>query len=240
MRLLRELGRVGYVFAPQLVVLLLPVHRVDRNQESENAGPLDVPQKLQTKSTSLVRALDDARYVGDDERARVAHLHDAQIRAERSKGIVGDLRPRRRDDGQQRRLARVRLPNEANVGNELELELERPLLAIFAGLILSRRLMRGRHEPRVSLSTTSAARNQYLVAVRDHFAEMLSRVEIANHCPGRDGQNRVRAGGAGLVRAGSMVPIFRFPAVAIRVVEQRAEIAVGANAHVASAAAITT
>jgi hypothetical protein len=45
-----------------------------------------------------------------------AHPHDAEVRHERREGIVGDLRPRRRDPGDQRRLADVGEADQRHVG----------------------------------------------------------------------------------------------------------------------------
>ena len=72
MRLLGQRRRVGGDLAAQLVVLGLPVHRVDGNQEREKTRPLDVTQELEPEPASFVRAFDDAGNVGDDERASVA------------------------------------------------------------------------------------------------------------------------------------------------------------------------
>ena len=111
-------------------------------RNASSARALDVPQELQPEPLPFVRAFDDARDVGDDERAVVAELHDAEVGRERRERIVGDLGPRGGDDRQQRRLAGVRLADEPDVGDELELELERARLAVLARLILARRLMR--------------------------------------------------------------------------------------------------
>jgi hypothetical protein len=64
MRFLRELFGVLLDLAAQLIVLRLPVFRVDRDEEREQTGALDVPQELQPESLALVRALDDAGNVG--------------------------------------------------------------------------------------------------------------------------------------------------------------------------------
>ena len=142
---------------PQLIVLCLPVHRESiGEQEREHARALDVAQELEAEPLALVRAFDDAGNVGDDERAVVAELHDAEVRRERRERIVGDLGTRRGDHREQRALAGVGLPDEADVGDELELELERATLAFLAGLPLARRLVRSRREERVALPAPAA------------------------------------------------------------------------------------
>src|SRR5207248_3208694 len=153
-------------------------------------------------------------------------------------GIVRDLRPRCRDDRQKRRLPRVRLSDEPDIGDELELELQRPPLSVLARLVLTWRLVRRRHEPGVALPASSGAGDEQLVAVRDHLAQSLSRVEIANHRSRRYRQDRVDTRRAGFVRTGAMIAILRLPTIAVRVIEQRAQIAVGADAHVTAPAAV--
>ena len=48
-------------------------------------------QEARAETTALVRTLDDARYVGHDERVVVAHRDDAEVRFERREGVVGYL-----------------------------------------------------------------------------------------------------------------------------------------------------
>lgn len=52
----------------------------------------DVPEKTMPEAGAVGRTLDQARDVGDDERAEVTHVHDTQIGFERGKWIIGDLR----------------------------------------------------------------------------------------------------------------------------------------------------
>ena len=52
---------------------------------------LDVPQKAIAKPAALVRSFNQARYIGNDKRAEIASINDAQMRLERGERIVGDL-----------------------------------------------------------------------------------------------------------------------------------------------------
>ena len=79
-------------------------------------------------------------HVGDDELAPVGRLHRPEHRRERRERVLGDLRPRVRDAREERRLAGVREPDERGVGEELEAELDLPLLAREADLGEARRL----------------------------------------------------------------------------------------------------
>ena len=115
-------------------------------------------------------------------------LHDAEVGRQRRERIVRDLGTRGRDHRQQRRLAGVRLADEPDVGDELELELQRALLAFLARLPFARRLMRGRGEERVALSASTAARDDDLVAVREHLAERSAPPTSRMMVPGGTGR----------------------------------------------------
>ncbi len=56
-------------------------------------------------------------------------VHHAEIRMESREWIVGHLGPRRRDRTNQCRLTRVRQPEQAHIGNDLQFQFERALLA---------------------------------------------------------------------------------------------------------------
>src|SRR5438309_11905992 len=99
--------------------------------------------------------------------------------------------------------------------------------------------MRRRHEPRITLSAPSSPRDDNLITVVEHLAEELARLLIANDGPRRNGQYSVRSRGARFVRAGAIVAVLGFPLVSVRVVQEGAQVAVAADAHVAASAAIS-
>src|SRR5258708_4246015 len=88
--LLREVDRIRLDLRAKLVELSLPVHRVDRYHEGEDACALDMPEKLKAESLAFVRPFDDTRNVGGGERAGAAHLNDTVDRPERRAQLVGD------------------------------------------------------------------------------------------------------------------------------------------------------
>ena len=82
-------------------------------------------KKAVAESRALVRAFDQPGNVDHHERFFGAEAHDAELRLERRKRIVGDLRARRRDRGEQRRFAGVREADDTAVGEQFELEPQR-------------------------------------------------------------------------------------------------------------------
>ena len=239
MRLLAQLRRVLRDLIAELIVLDLPVEGVDGNEERQQARTLDVPQELQAEPLPLVRPFDDAGDVRHDEGAAVAQLHYAEIRRERRKGVVADLRRGSADDGEQRGLAGVRLAHEPDVRDELELELERDGLSLFSGLPLARTAVHRRGEPGIALASAAAVRDDETVVVGEHLGDHLAGVVIAHHGSRWHGKHDVVARAAGLVRAAAMVATLRLPGVAVGVVQQRGQIVVGANDHIPSLAAVT-
>ena len=100
--------------------------------------------------------------------------HDAEVGFERGERVVGDLRLRRAHRRDQRRLARVREPDERGVGQQLELEPQPALFAVLALLGEARRAPRVRQEPRVAAPALAAPRREPAVAVVHEVGEQLA------------------------------------------------------------------
>ena len=87
----------------------------------QRGAALDVAEELQPEALALAGALDEAGDVGDGE-AHVARLDDAEVRMQGRERVVGDLRARRRDGGDEARLAGRGVADERDVGDGLQLE----------------------------------------------------------------------------------------------------------------------
>ena len=122
----------------------------------QHLGALEVAEELMAEAEAAMRALDQSGHVGDDEAAIVAQADHAEIRRQRGERVVGDLRPRRRDARDERRLAGVGKADEPDVGEQLQLEAEILLLARFARLHLARRAVGGGREVRVAQAAAAA------------------------------------------------------------------------------------
>ena len=90
---------------------------------------------------TFVSAFDETGDVRDDERL-IIDADDAEVRYERSEGIVGNLRLRGADHGDQSRFPGIGQTDDADVGDQLELDEQIALLAGIAGLRESRGLPR--------------------------------------------------------------------------------------------------
>src|SRR6478609_4330457 len=94
----------------------------------QRGATLDVAQEVVAEATALGGTLDQAGHVGDHE-GRLAGGDHAEVGDEGGERVVGDLGPRSRDRGDQRRLAGAREADQADVGDDLELEAYDELVA---------------------------------------------------------------------------------------------------------------
>ena len=122
----------------------------------QRARTLEVREELVPEPDSLARALDQTGHVGDDELAAVGRLEGAEYRLQRRERIVGDLRLRVRDAGEERRLAGVRQADERRVGEQLQLQLDVVLLTRRTDLCEPRHLPGRRDEASVAAPALAA------------------------------------------------------------------------------------
>ena len=144
-----------------------PARQLGREVEHVHEQPraLDVGEEVVAEPGALAGALDQAGDVGEHELALVAFEH-AEHRRERRERVVGDLRRGARQPREQRGLAGVGQPDEPDVGEQLQPQLEPALLARQAALGEARRLARGRGEALVALAARAAARDRRALARR--------------------------------------------------------------------------
>src|SRR5204862_2118779 len=128
-------------------------------------------------------------------------------------GIVGDLRTGRRYNGEQRRLPRVRLADEPNIGDQLELHFNRAGFALFARLPLAWRLVRRSGEERITLPAPATLRNHRLLPIVQDLGDDLARILVAKNRPRRHRHDYIGAGTAALVGAHSVLATLGDPAI---------------------------
>ena len=95
------------------------------------------------KPLPFMRAFDDSRNIGHHKAAMIRQLHDAEIRLQRRKRIIGNLRPRRRNARNQRRFARIRITHQPDIRQQLQFQLQLFEFARLAVFVFGRRLVRG-------------------------------------------------------------------------------------------------
>src|SRR5918996_1625219 len=108
MRTGAEHGRVEaelLVDDPQIVEGIPPAPGIEVEQVQEQPRPLGMPQELVAEPPPLGGPRDQPGQVGDHERSRVVHPHDAQRGDQRGERVLGDLRAGRAQPADQRGLA---------------------------------------------------------------------------------------------------------------------------------------
>ncbi len=160
----------------------------------EQPRALDVREEVVAEARAGRRALDQPGDVGDDELA-VLPVERAEDRLERRERVGADLRRRARHARQQRRLAGVGQADEADVGQQLELQLEPALLAGEALLGEARRLPGRAAEVRVAAPAAAAAGDARLLAGDDEVVAG-AVVLVDDDRPGRHLDHEVAAVGA--------------------------------------------
>src|SRR4051812_36474725 len=116
---------------------------------------LHVTQELDAEAVPQMRAFNKTWDVRDYECPIVRRADDAEVRLESGERIVGDFWFCRGYACDQGGLSSVRESDQADVGEQLELQAESLLLAGLAVLVLGGGLMRGGCEPRVAASSAT-------------------------------------------------------------------------------------
>ena len=165
-------------------------------------------------------------------------LDHAEVGGERGEGVVGDLGPGPADDADERRLAGVGVADDADVGQQLELELEVLLLARGPVLRVARRLVGRGGE--VDVAEAAAP------ALGDHHARQPGPMSTSSSpvsasrtsVPGGTRSTSVLAADAVHVAAVPLGAALGLVLADVAVVEQRGELGVDLEDHVAAVAAV--
>src|SRR5919204_3331542 len=135
---------------------------------------LHVSEKLQAQAGSRMRAFDQTGKVGHDEVDTVLQLDDAEHGFERREGVVCDLRLGGARYRQQRRLARVRQSDQADIGDQLQLQPEPEGLTRLSELGKARRLPGGGLEAGVTPPAPAGLRHHEPLVWRNQVRERLA------------------------------------------------------------------
>src|SRR3989441_5574879 len=212
--------------------------RIEIEHVEKEPRPLGVPQELVTEAPALRRSRDEARQVGDHERALVVHADDAERRLERREGVVGDLGLGRRHPRDERRLAGVGEPDDADVGKELELEVKPPLRAGPSEVSAPRRPVGRGREACVAPPTPRTADGEDPLAGRGQVPEALAGVAVGDDGAEGDPEDEITAARAVTVRPLAVLAALGVVVALVVVVEERGERGIGFEPDAAAVAAV--
>ena len=214
------------------------IQRLDLHQVQQQAGALDVAQEQRAQPGAVGRTLDQPRDVGNHEAAVRLHADHAQVRIQSGERIVRHLRRGRRHRAHQGALAGVGEAEQADIGQQLELQPEQPLLAPFAGGGLARGTVGGALEVHVAQPALAAAGHQQALAVLGHVADDLVGVDVDDHGTHRHDDGHVVAALAVFLLAHAALALLGLEAALVAEVDQGVEVLVGLQPDAAAIAAV--
>jgi len=182
-------------------------------------------------------AFDQAGQVGQYKIRRI-DAHHAQLRCERRERIIGDLRPRRRDAGEEGRFSRIRPADQAGIGNQLQLEDDGLHFGRLARIGAARRLVRRALEMGVAETAIAALEQHDALAGLREIADQRFAVFLVNFRAYGHTQHSVVAIGARHFSAHAVLAAPGRQMLLVSVVDQRVEIVDRFRPHIAAAPAI--
>ncbi len=161
-------------------------------------------------------------HVGDRRAPLVllAEIEHPEVRLEGRERVVGDLRPGRGERREEGRLARVRQPDEADVGDQPELEADPALLARLALLGVLRGPVGRRGEVDVAEPPTAAPGDHGQLLDRDEVGDELAARVVVDGRPRWDREDEIAAGLAVTARATPRAARRRLEVAVLAVVPQ--------------------
>ena len=96
----------------------------------QQAGALDVTQEVMAEARTLGGPGNQPRDIRKDRAISAGATHYPEVGHQGGEGVIGNLGPRRREHRDQGALAGIGQANDSHLGQQLQLELELPLLPI--------------------------------------------------------------------------------------------------------------
>ncbi len=213
--------------------------RIDRravDDVHQRGAALDVAQELVAEPATFARALDQSGHVGDGERGRTGG-DDTEVGDQRRERVVGDLGPSARHRSDEARLAGAREADEADVGDDLELEGDRQLVARLTLEGEAGSLALGGRESGVAEPTAATRSDDELGAVTDQVGEDLARLIAYDGAVGNE-ENEVFTLAAAAVVARTRSAVGALAVRLVVVVDQRGDVGVDLEDDVAAVSAV--
>ena len=151
-----------------VVRLRIPLRRRDLDQVDEQPAALEMGEELVPEAGALGGALDQPGDVGEHQLA-VVQLDRPQVGLDGGERVAGDLRVGAGQPGEQRGLAGVRQADEADVGEQLQPQLDLAGLALEPALGEARRLPGRGREALVAVAAGAAARHDQPLPVGEQL-----------------------------------------------------------------------
>ena len=228
---------IGLKLVPDGLVGLGDVFLERGNEMQEHPRALDVAEEPVADANALVGALDQAGNIGEHEFAAVDGGY-AEVRVQRGEGIIGDLRTRPGDGGEEGRLAGIGQADQAGVGDQLEPEPDGLLLALETRIGMARGLVGGGLEMGVAEAAIAADGEAVALADLGQVADQRLVVFLEDLRSCGHFQGDAVATGAGAVAAHAVAAGLGLEMLLEAVVDQRVEPVDGCHPDITAAATI--
>lgn len=215
----------------------------DVDEVDEEVGALDVAEEAVAESGALVRALDEAGNVGDDEGFLIGSFadgNDAEVGLECGEGVVGDFGFGRRDARDEGGLADVGVADDADIGEDLELEAEGELFAGVAHFMLARSLVGGRGEVLVAAAAAAGAGDDDALVGMLEVVDEVAGFLVVDHCADGDLEDDVVSVATGAVGTHAVLAALGAMERVVAEVHEGVVALGGFHDDVAAAAAVST
>src|ERR1041385_2937757 len=162
------------------------------------------------------------------------------MRLQSRERIISDLRFRRGNGRDKRRLTRVRKTYQTNIGKQLQLELQVQLLTLASGLMVTRSAIRRSREVRVAETAPATARREPAITVLTQVVQQVSCRSLKDLCSHRNSNNQVFALMARAIRSLTVQTTLRDVTWVVAQVQQRVQRSIRDEDHIAATTAVST
>src|SRR6266478_1264638 len=203
-------------------------------------------EKANTQACAQVRSFDQAGKIGDHKRAAqlgavsasaTVSVNNTQIRFQRGKGIVRNFRARRGDYGNQSGLAGIGKSDQADIGQEFQLQTDMVLFAWKTIFMFARSLMPGLGKVLVAPPTATSVCDQHTLACGGEIGDGRALLVERQRADGNL-QDHVLTGMPGAVRAFAVAAAIGLEFAIVAVTKQGVVVGIGFEIDAAAMAAV--
>src|SRR5438552_1476928 len=218
------------------------------NEMNQQPCAFDVAEETDAETRAQVRAFDEAGKIGDNKSASefgtvpacaAVGINDAEVGFERGERIVRNFGPRRGNHGNQRRLTRIGVANQADIGEEFQFEAKMTLFAGETVFVFARGLVPRLGKMLIAASTAPSMGDQYALARRGEISNRRTALIVKGKRADGHLQDHVLARMAGAVGAFAVASAIGLEFAIVTVSQQRVVVWVGFKINVAAMAAVT-
>src|SRR6266849_1912332 len=201
-------------------------------------------QKLVAQTDTLRGSFNETRDIGQHKTRLVAaprltNSHDAEIRRDGGKGVVGDPGLGSSNYREERRFSGVGVANNTNIGNQTQLEEQPAFFTRFSILRFSRGLIRRGSEMYITQASTPATRDHYTLTMLQQVCNNLFGVGIAHDSTTGDGEHNIFPFGSMHFLAGTGASCSGLEMLVVTIIDQGIQAGSRLYIHTATPAAIS-